>query len=372
VAGLSDASERLLARLRVRLPLVQAPMAGVQGHALAAAVARAGALGSLPGAMLTPAALQAEVVAFRAVAGGVAPLNLNFFCHAPPQPDPARAAAWAAVLRAEAVALGLQPAEVPPGPVREPFGEAMTEAVEALRPAVVSFHFGLPVPARLARVKACGAAVLATATTVDEARWLVAAGVDAVIAQGLEAGGHRGHFLAPDPASPAALADQAPLAELLPAVAAAVRVPVVAAGGIATAADVAAAMAAGAAAVQVGSAFLRCPEAATPALHRAALAGEAARHTAVTNLFTGRPARGLVNRLITDLGALRSEVPAFPSAAAALAPLRAAAEALGRTDVSPLWAGTGAWQAEERPAGEVVLSLSEGFEDRYTGVRCGR
>lgn len=354
----------LPARLGIRLPLVQAPMAGVQGHALAAAVAREGALGALPCAMLTPASLHAEVTAFRAAAGAAAPLNLNFFCHVRPVPDAARDAAWAAVLRAEAAALGVTPADVPAGPVREPFGEAMAEAVEALRPAVVSFHFGLPSPALLARVKAGGAAVLSSATTVDEARWLVAAGVDAVIAQGLEAGGHRGHFLADDPASAAALAAQAPLAELLPAVVAAVPVPVIAAGGIASAADVAAAMAAGASAVQVGSAFLRCPEATTPALHRAALAGPAARETAVTNLFTGRLARGIVNRLMTDLGAMRDDAPAFPMAAAALAPLRAAAEALGRTDASPLWAGTRGWQAQDLPAAEVVRRLADGFGTR--------
>ena len=178
--------------------------------------------------------------------------------------------------------------------------------LEEFRPAVVSFHFGLPSNELLARVRRWGAKILASATTVDEARWLEARGVDAIIAQGLEAGGHRGMFLSED------LSTQVGTLALLPQVVRAVKVPVIAAGGIADARGVAAAMALGAAGVQVGTAYLLCPEASTSALHRSALKGEGARHTAVTNLFTGRPARGIVNRIMRELGPINALAPSFP------------------------------------------------------------
>ena len=321
----------LAARLGIAAPVIQAPMAGAQGHALAAAVCEAGGLGSLPAAMLSPEGLLAEVAALRARTA--APWNLNFFCHVPPQPDAAREQRWRSALAPYYREAGLEPAAAAGGASRAPFSAALADLVEPLRPPVVSFHFGLPEAALLARVKDWGAVVLASATTVDEARWLEAHGVDVVIAQGLEAGGHRGHFLDHD------LSRQSGLFVLLPQVVQAVRLPVVAAGGIADAAGVAAARALGAAGVQVGTAYLGTPEATTTALHRALLGTEAARHTALTNLFSGRPARGIVNRLMRELGPLSAEAPAFPLATAALAPLRAAAEAQGRTDFSPLWAG---------------------------------
>jgi nitronate monooxygenase len=190
---------------------------------------------------------------------------------------------------------------------------------------------------------------------VDEARWLEAHGADAIIAQGLEAGGHRGHFLSDD------LAAQLGTMALVPQVVSAVRVPVIATGGIADARGVAAAMALGASAVQVGTAYLLCPEATTSAVHRAALASADARVTDVTNLFSGRPARGIVNRLMRELGPMSPLAPAFPLAASAVAPLRARAERGGRGDFSPLWSGQNASGCRELPAGEVTRALAEGF-----------
>ncbi|MGN6527638.1 MAG: NAD(P)H-dependent flavin oxidoreductase [Burkholderiaceae bacterium] len=355
-ASASPAAE-FRARLGLAVPLIQAPMAGVQGGALATAVAGAGALGSLPGAAMTPQALRDAVTALRAAQPGAA-VNLNFFSHSAPAPDPAREAAWRAALRPYYDELGVDPGTIPDGPGRLPFGEEAVAVVEALRPEVVSFHFGLPAPALVERVRAAGAQVWSSATTVDEALWLAARGVDAVIAQGAEAGGHRGVFLGD---SALALATQVGTMALLPQVAAAVRVPVIAAGGIADAAGVAAAMRLGAAAVQVGTAFLLCPESTTSAVHRAALQSAAARETALTNLFTGRPARGILNRVMRELGPISALAPAFPGAVNALAPLRAAAEQAGRGDFSPLWAGQNASGCRAVPAAAIVQALAEGF-----------
>lgn len=343
----------LQALLGTELPLVQAPMAGVQGHALAAAVCDAGALGSLPAALLTAQALAQELAALRAAT--TRPFNVNFFCHRPPAPDAARDSAWRQRLQPYFDELGADVAAVPAGPGRAPFDAAVADVVEAFRPAVVSFHFGLPSPELLARVRGWGARVLSSATTVDEARWLAARGVDAVIAQGLEAGGHRGHFLSDD------LNAQAGTLALLPQVVRAVQVPVIAAGGIADAAGVAAAMALGAAGVQVGTAYLLCPEAGTSALHRAALKSEAAGVTALTNVFTGRPARGIVNRAVRELGPLCALAPAFPQASPAMGVLRAQAERRGLADFSPLWAGQNTSGCREIGAAELTRELARGF-----------
>ncbi len=341
--------------LGIDWPLIQAPMAGVQGQALAAAVSNAGALGSLPCAMLGPEALRNEIQALKAATRR--PFNLNFFCHATPLPDARAEASWRVSLAPYATELGLDPQATVAGASRAPFGEAAAALVEEFRPAVVSFHFGLPAAPLLARVRAAGARILSSATTVDEALWLQAQGVDAIIAQGLEAGGHRGSFLSSD------LSLQQGTFALLPQVVRALRIPVIAAGGIADAAGVAAAMALGAAGVQVGTAYLLCHEASTSALHRAALQGEGARHTALTNLFTGRPARGIVNRLMRELGPLRDTVPAFPLAAAAVAPLRAAAEARGSTDFTPLWSGQNASGCKPLGAAELTAELIQAFQD---------
>ncbi|UJW80604.1 NAD(P)H-dependent flavin oxidoreductase [Hydrogenophaga sp. SL48] len=343
----------LLALLGTELPLIQAPMAGVQGAALAVAVCNAGGLGSLPCAMLTPEALQVELTSLSH--GTAHPWNLNFFCHTPPVPDAAREARWREALAPFYAEAGLDIGTVPTGAGRVPFSHAAADAVEPFRPPVMSFHFGLPAPDLLARVKGWGSVVLSSATTVEEARWLVAHGVDAVIAQGVEAGGHRGMFLTDD------LTTQVGTFALLPQIVAAVDVPVIAAGGIADAAGVAAAMALGAAGVQVGTAYLCCPETTTSALHRAALQSDAAHHTALTNLFTGRPARGIVNRVMRELGPMSLAPPAFPLATAAIAPLRAHFEALGSGDFSPLWSGQNASGCQALPAAELTHLLAQGF-----------
>jgi nitronate monooxygenase len=342
----------LHALLGTEIPLIQAPMAGVQGSALALAVSGAGALGSLPAAMLAPDALRAELAV---LAASGRPYNVNFFCHTPPPPDAEREAAWRSTLAPWYDEAGLDITAVPAGASRSPFSAELADLIEPLRPPVVSFHFGLPAPALLTRVKAWGAVVLSSATTVEEAVWLQAHGADAVIAQGLEAGGHRGHFLRHD------LSEQMGTFALLPQVARAVSVPVIAAGGIADAAGVRAALALGAAGVQVGTAYLCCPEARTSALHRAALGSDAARHTALTNVFTGRPARGVVNRVMRELGGLCAAAPAFPLATAAMAPLRAAFEARGSADFSPLWAGQNTSGCAAVPAAELTRALAAGF-----------
>ena len=316
------------------LPLVQAPMAGVQGSALAIAVTNAGALGSLPCAMLGPDAMREELRAMQAQT--TRPTNVNFFCHAQPATDDAREAAWRAALAPYYREHGIDVTDIPAGPGRLPFSAEAAAVLAAFKPAVVSFHFGLPSAELLAVVKSWGSKVVSSATTVDEARWLESHGVDAVVAQGLEAGGHRGMFLSDD------LTTQVGTFALVPQIVRAVRVPVIAAGGIADARGVRAAFALGAAGVQIGTAYLLCPEATTTPLHRAALQSDAARHTALTNLYTGRPARGIVTRLMRELGPISSAAPAFPLATAAIAPLRAGAEAAGSSDFSPLWSGQNA------------------------------
>ena len=336
--------------LGIELPIIQAPMAGVQLGALAIAVSNAGALGSLPCAMLAPEAMRRELEAIRA--GTAKPYNVNFFCHMPPVPDDAREARWREALSPYYRELGIDPLKVPAGAGRIPFGPEAAEVLAEFRPRVVSFHFGLPSGELVARVKSCGAKILCSATTVDEARWLEARGVDAIIAQGVEAGGHRGIFLSDD------LTTQVGTLALVPQVVRAVKVPVIAAGGIADAKGVAAALALGAAGVQVGTAYLLCPEATTSAVHRAALKSENSRHTALTNLFTGRPARGIVNRLMRELGPMGSTPPAFPLATAAIAPLRAASEARGGGDFSPLWSGQNASGCAEIAAAELTSRLA--------------
>jgi nitronate monooxygenase len=336
--------------LGIELPIVQAPMAGVQGSALAVAVSNAGGLGSLPCAMLDPHCLRSELAAITAQTRR--PFNVNFFCHTPPVPSAEREAAWRALLAPYYEAFGVDAGQVSAGPGRSPFGAAAADVLDDFKPAVVSFHFGVPSAALLARVRAWGSKIVSSATTVDEARWLEAQGVDAVIAQGLEAGGHRGIFLSDD------LSTQVGTLALLPQVIRAVDVPVIAAGGIADARAVAAAMALGAAGVQIGTAYLLCREAGTSAVHRAALKSDSARHTALTNLFTGRPARAIVNRIIKELGPINAAVPAFPLAAAAIAPLRAAAESRGSADFSPLWCGQNASGCREIPAAELTRELA--------------
>jgi nitronate monooxygenase len=345
---------RILALLRIDLPILLAPMAGPGFAELAIPVAEAGGLGALPAATLTPDQVRAEMQKVRAATAR--PINLNFFCHVPQVPDPARDAAWRRRLLPYYLELGVDPQAVVPSVQRAPFDDALCGLVEELRPEVVSFHFGLPAPALLARVRATGAAILSSATTVAEARWLEAHGCDAIIAQGAEAGGHRGSFLAADPL--AACATQPGTMALVPQVVDAVTVPVIAAGGIADARGIAAAFALGAAAVQLGTAYLFCPEARVPPVHRAALREARDDTTALTNVFSGRPARGIVNRLMRELGALYPDAPAFPLAGHALAPLKATAETQGSGDFGSLWSGQAARLGRALPAGELTRALA--------------
>ena len=340
-------------KLVLQFPLIQAPMAGAQGSAMAMAVCQAGGLGSLPCAMLSLEALQSELSAIKAAT--VRPYNVNFFCHQPPQPNPAAEATWRARLQPYFDEWGVDSSAIPAGPGRAPFSHEAADVLEAFKPAVVSFHFGLPAQDLMARVKSWGSRVIASATTVEEALWLQAQGVDAVIAQGWEAGGHRGIFLNND------LSTQMGTFALLPQIVKAVDVSVIAAGGITDAIGVAAAMALGAAGVQVGTAYLLCPEATTSALHRAALASPAATHTAVTNIFTGRPARGIVNRAIRELGPINAQVPAFPLPAPTMAALRTQAERAGKNDFTPLWAGQNVSGCKAVGAAEITRGLAQGF-----------
>lgn len=334
------------------LPIIQAPMAGAQGSDMAIAVSNAGGLGSLPCAMLSTEAMRTELAKIQE--GTAQPYNVNFFAHRRPVYDEAREMAWRGLLRRYFIELGLEEPAVRREGEREPFGEAQLEVLSQFRPQVVSFHFGLPEPALLEGVRKLGARVISSATTVDEALWLEQQGVDGIIAQGLEAGGHRGHFLSHD------LTLQMGTFALLPQIVKAVQVPVIAAGGMVNAQGVKAALDLGAAAVQAGTAYLLCPESRISPMHRHALAGPGSRHTALTNLFTGRPARSMLNRLMRDLGPLHTSVPEFPLAGNALAPLRAEGGRLGRSDFSPLWAGQNASACQFISAAAVTLALAAG------------
>jgi nitronate monooxygenase len=344
--------------------LVQAPMAGSQNHTLAAAVFKAGGMGSIPAAMLTAEQLQNELIAFqksiegtpqKSIWGDALPVNVNFFCHAPPPAQADKESAWRSMLTSAYLAHGIDPQSVGSSPGRAPFSEESLKLMGHFKPAVVSFHFGLPKTEWVQQLKAWGIQIWSSATTVQEAQWLEQHGADALIAQGLEAGGHRGMFLTND------LNTQVGTLALLPQVLKAVKLPVIAAGGISSAAAVCAAKALGASAVQVGTAFLTSHEATTSALHRHALMSDAAQNTALTNLFSGRPARGIVNKFMQDHGPLSSDAPDFPLATAAVAPLRAAAEALGSIDYSPLWSGQNASDCEALPAAAITHKLLQGW-----------
>ncbi|CAA0078545.1 Putative monooxygenase [Halioglobus japonicus] len=337
-------------RLNIEVPIIQAPMAGVQGAELAAAISNAGGLGSLPCAMLNPSALKDELQRLTALTDK--PFNVNFFCHKPATVSPLQTRSWFESLSPYFQELNIEAPGEGPGASREPFGDQALEVLEQFKPAVVSFHFGLPEPAQLQQLKSWGARILSSATTVEEARWLEDNGVDIVIAQGVEAGGHRGSFLTQD------MTTQTGTMAFVPRVCAAVSVPVIAAGGIASAEGVAAAMMLGSAGVQIGTTFLLCPEAKTSALHRAALKSEAVHHTALTNVFTGKPARSIVNRLVREVGPMADTVSPFPSAAGPVSLLRAAAEPNGNDDFTPLWSGQNATGCQEIPAAELLQKLS--------------
>jgi nitronate monooxygenase len=343
---------RILDLFGIDLPILQAPMAGVSTPEMAIAVSEAGGLGALACAQLSVEQARTDLATIRRATRR--PINVNFFCHTPPAPEPERIAAWRKLLAPYYRELGLDPDAPIPETNRVPFDDAFCGVVEEARPEVVSFHFGLPAPALLARVRATGARIISSATTVAEARWLEERGVDAVVAMGLEAGGHRGNFLSDD------MGGQVGTFALVPQIVDAVKVPVIAAGGIADARGIVAAFALGASAVQIGTAYMLTPEAKVTASHRQALRSASDDGTRITNLFTGRPARGFVNRVMRDLGAINPAAPSFPLAAGALLPLKAKAEPTGSTDFTNLWSGQAASLAKEMPAGELTRHLADG------------
>lgn len=351
---------RLQDLFSIEYPIVLAPMAGAMDWELVVAVSEAGGLGSLPCAMLGPDQVREQVEKIRARTRK--PINLNFFCHKPPTPNNAREAAWRDRLRPYYVELGVDPNTPPPGGGRAPFDETMCEVVETVKPEVASFHFGLPAPKLLERVKSVGCKVLSSATTTAEAKWLEEHGVDAVIAQGNEAGGHRGMFLTDN------LAAQPGTFALVPQVVDAVKVPVIAAGAVADARGIAAAFALGAAGVQIGTAYLHSPEAKISPMHRAALKEATDDATVLTNVVSGRPARGILNRLLREVGPMSDLAPEFPMATPAVAPLRAAAEKKGSGDFSPLWSGQAGRLGREMPAGELTRRLAEEALARMRGL----
>ena len=342
--------DRIRNLLGIELPIIQAPMAGPVLSDMVIAVSEAGGLGSLPCALLSAEAARAELAAIRSRTSK--PINLNFFCHENPAADSKREAAWQKRLANYYIELGLDPEAPAPRSSRTPFDEAMCELVLDFKPEVVSFHFGLPNRDLLSRVQSTGAKVLSSATTVEEARWLESFGCNAIIAQGFEAGGHRGIFLTDD------ITTQVGTMALVPQVVDAVKVPVIAAGGIADARGIAAAFALGASAVQIGTAYLFCPEAKIASVHKRALKNAKDNGTAVTNVFTGRPARGIVNRVVRQTGPMTDLAPQFPLAGGALMPLRAKSEAAGSDDFSPLWSGQAASLGRELPAGELTTRLA--------------
>lgn len=341
---------RIIDLFKTEFPIVLAPMAGVMDADLVIAAAQGGALGSLPCAMLSADKAREQVQIIRQRVS--APVNMNFFCHRPVEADAAREAGWKARLAAYYKEHGLDPAAPVTAANRAPFDEAACALVEELKPEVVSFHFGLPAPALLARVKAAGCIVMGSATIVREAIWLEENGADVIIAQGAEAGGHRGMFLTED------IAEQPGTFALVPQVVDAVRVPVIAAGGIADGRGIAAAFALGAAGVQIGTAYLRCPESKVGAAARVALAHARDESTVITNVMTGRPARGVANRVMREVGPISPDAPAFPHAATALAPLKTAAEKLGKVDFTNLWAGQAVRMGREAPAADLTRALA--------------
>jgi nitronate monooxygenase len=341
---------RIIDLFKIEFPIVLGPMAGVIDADMAVAVAQGGALGSLPCAMISAEKAREQVQIIRQRVS--TPLNMNFFCHKASPADPSRDAAWKGRLSDYYKELGLDPAAPVTAANRAPFDDAMCTVVEELKPEIVSFHFGLPEKSLLSRVREAGCLVISAATTVREAIWLEEHGVDAIIAQGAEAGGHRGMFLTDN------VAEQPGTFALVPQVVDAVKVPVIAAGGIADGRGIAAAFALGAAGVQIGTAYLHCPESKISAAHRTALAHGRDDGTVITNVMTGRPARGLVNRAMAEVGPISDLAPAFPHAATAFAPLKAAAEKQGKLDFTNLWAGQAVRMGRDMPATELTRALA--------------
>ncbi|MFJ3485337.1 NAD(P)H-dependent flavin oxidoreductase [Pseudomonas sp. NPDC090202] len=352
---------RILKLFGIEQPILLSPMAGAAGSAMAIAVGKAGGLPSLPCAMLSHEQIREEVALIRA--GTQAPLNLNFFCHQTPAANPQADEAWKNLLKPYYQELGADFDAPTPTSSRAPFDDAACALVEELKPEVVSFHFGLPEASLLQRVKATGAKVISSATTVEEAVWLEQHGCDAIIAMGYEAGGHRGMFLSDQ------LYTQVGTMALVPQIADAVSVPVIATGGIADSRGIAASFMLGASAVQLGTTYLFTPEAKVSKLHHAALRQAQDSQTALTNLFTGRPARGIVNRIMREIGPVNAAAPAFPTPGGALMPLRAKAEPQGDNGFMNLWAGQAVGIKHELSAETLTRQLASGALEKLSGSR---
>src|SRR5215472_11869828 len=343
--------ERLINLFGIELPIIQAPMAGLAFSDMVVAVSEAGGLGSLACALLSVEQARRELETIRRKTSR--PINVNFFCHQQPRAYPARETNWRRRLETYYVQMELDHNDAVLSSNRAPFDDKMCDLVLEFQPEVVSFHFGLPDRNLLAHVRRTGAKIISSATSVDEALWLEDQGCDAIVAQGYEAGGHRGMFLTPD------IYTQVGTMALVPQVVDAVKVPVIAAGGIADARGIVAAFALGAVGVQIGTAYLYCAEAQISPLYRQALKDAKDNETAITNVFTGRPARGIVNRLMREVGPMCDVSPEFPLAAAAIAPLRAKSELAGSADFTPLWSGQAARLNRELPAAELTRQLAE-------------
>jgi len=341
---------RILDLFNIESPIIQAPMAGSAFSDMVVAVSEAGGLGSLACALLSVEQARMELETIRRKTSR--PINVNFFCHQQPRNEPARELSWRRRLDAYYIQLELDNNAAVLSSNRAPFDDEMCDLLKEFQPEVVSFHFGLPDRNLLARVRRTGAKIISSATSVDEARWLEDQGCDAIVAQGYEAGGHRGMFLTQD------VSTQIGTMALVPQVVDAVKVPVIAAGGIADARGIVAAFALGAVGVQIGTAYLHCPEAQISPIYRQALKDAKDNKTAITNVFTGRPARGIVNRLVREVGPMSDLAPEFPFAAAALAPLRAKSEMAGSADFTPLWSGQAVRLNRELPAAELTRELA--------------
>ncbi|WP_421851355.1 NAD(P)H-dependent flavin oxidoreductase [Marinomonas sp.] len=337
--------------LGIDYPIIQAPMAGVQDSALAIAVSKSGGLGSLPCAMLSVEDIARQVSLIKEAT--TKPYNLNFFCHKTAEYDEKKHQQWRALLKPYFDEFSSQYDETVRAASRMPFSHDVADAIEAFAPPVISFHFGLPEPGLLARIKRWGTKVLSSATTLEEAIWLEENGADGIIAQGLEAGGHRGMFLSKD------VSTQAGLFSLLPQIVSRVSIPVIAAGGVCDSRSIGGALFLGADAVQIGTSYLLCDEAKTSDLHRTALKSERVHHTALTNVFTGRPARGIANRVMKDLGYMNSNVPEFPHASMEMAQLKALAEKRGSDDFSSLWSGQNVSGCQEISAFELTKQFAK-------------
>jgi nitronate monooxygenase len=341
----------LLEKLRISLPIIQAPMAGTSTPAMAAAVSNAGGLGSLGVGATDAAGAREMIVNVRAASNRA--FNVNLFCHKPAVPDAAREAGWIERLRPVFAQYGAEPSRQ----LREIYksfvdNDEMLEMLLAERPAVASFHFGLPSADRIAALRDAGIFLLASATNLDDARAAEAAGVGAVVAQGYEAGGHRGVF---DEDAPDEKLGTMALTRLLVRE---LKIPVVAAGGIMDGAGIAAALVLGASAVQMGTAFVACPESTADEAYRAALLSAGAGRTSMTRAISGRPARSLANKF-TAIGETVSpdRIAGYPMAYDAGKQLNAAAKARGETGFGAQWAGQAAPLARALPAAELVAQL---------------